>query len=48
MGLNSEILLKVKTRPDRFIFEIETTGALKPEEVFRFSFRILAAKLKEI
>ncbi len=48
MGLDSEQLINISSKPDRFIFSVETTGSLKPEEIVKFSFKILTEKLKDI
>jgi len=41
-------LVAVKSKPDRFIFTVEVTGALKPEEVVLHALSVLKMKLSYI
>ena len=43
-----EQVLKISMRKDRFIFSVESNGALKPEEIIRSALGVLNGKLKEI
>eukprot|EP00484_Ammonia_sp_Unknown_P021059 CAMPEP_0197036250 /NCGR_PEP_ID=MMETSP1384-20130603/13820_1 /TAXON_ID=29189 /ORGANISM="Ammonia sp." /LENGTH=410 /DNA_ID=CAMNT_0042466411 /DNA_START=17 /DNA_END=1249 /DNA_ORIENTATION=- len=41
-------MISIKPIPDHFTLNVETTGALKPEQVVRSAFEVLKAKLKEL
>lgn len=41
-------LVKIGTKPDRFIFSVETTGALAPQEVAMTSIQVLRQKLIDL
>eukprot|EP01116_Phalansterium_solitarium_P013557 TRINITY_DN30948_c0_g1_i1.p1 TRINITY_DN30948_c0_g1~~TRINITY_DN30948_c0_g1_i1.p1 ORF type:complete len:300 (-),score=98.91 TRINITY_DN30948_c0_g1_i1:166-1065(-) len=41
-------LVTVKSKPDRFIFSVEVTGALKPEDVVTHALNVLKMKLSYI
>ena len=40
--------IRVDEREDKFIFTVESTGALPPEEIVLKSFEVLAQKLKTV
>jgi len=44
-ALNKSDLVQISTKPDKFIFTVETTGALKPEEVVLQAIDVLRHKL---
>ena len=44
----SESLVKITTNKEKFIFNIETNGCLKPEEVVKSALNVLSKKLKDI
>jgi DNA-directed RNA polymerase II subunit RPB3 len=41
-------LVEINTIPDRFIFTVETTGALAPEEIVMHALAVLKAKLQHL
>jgi DNA-directed RNA polymerase II subunit RPB3 len=41
-------LVSVRHKQDRFLFTVETTGALRPEEVMRSALKILQEKLTNL
>ena len=45
---DSEQIIKISMRKDRFVFSVESNGALKPEEIVRSALNVLNAKLKDI
>jgi DNA-directed RNA polymerase II subunit RPB3 len=45
---NDPLVVEVKHSQDRFVFTIETTGALSPSEVVHDAFAVLQAKLKKM
>jgi len=47
-ALNKPDLVQISTKPDRFIFTVETTGALKPEEVVLQAIDVLRLKLNNV
>jgi len=47
-ALNKPDLVQISTKPDKFIFTVETTGALKPEEVVLQAIDVLRLKLHNV
>lgn len=45
---DGENLVKITTNKEKFIFNIETNGSLKPEEVVKSALNVLSKKLKDI
>jgi len=43
--LNNEKLIKVDTHHEKFLFELESTGSLKPETIVMHALRVLSDKL---
>lgn len=41
-------LVSVRQKQDRFLFTVETTGALRPEDVVRSAIRVLQEKLTNL
>jgi len=41
-------LVTIREKPERFIFNVETTGALRPEEVVQKALQVLQKKLEDI
>jgi DNA-directed RNA polymerase II subunit RPB3 len=41
-------LVSVQQRQDRFIFTVESTGALRPEEIIFSAFNVIKQKLRNI
>ena len=43
-----ERLVKLGMRSDKFIFNVETTGALRPEEIVKSALSVMKKKLDEV
>lgn len=41
-------LVSIATRPNRFVFNVETTGALNADQVVNFAVNVLRAKLNDL
>jgi len=46
MGYND--LISISMKPDRFIFTVESTGAMRPEEIVMRALEILKEKLTNL